>query len=286
MRLPIWIGALLTLVLLARELHAGHPLAEAAAGVNQIVAHRGSSSDRPENTLAAIERAIATGASAVEIDVRTTLDGHLVLSHDATLARTTGEAKAIGAATLAEIQSLDAGSWFDPQYRHERIPTLRQALDSCRGKIDVLLDLKEQGQAYVDRVVAEIKTYGQPQRTIVGVRSVEQARQFRRLLPEARQLGLIPDPGSIEAFAEAKVEMIRLWPKWLSDTTLVPRVRKAGAKLHLNNTSGSADEVQPLLAHSPDSLSSDDPARLIATLAAFKATGESQRDPQQNNRSP
>ena len=68
-------------------------------------------------------------------------------------------------------------------------------------------------------------------------------------------------------FASAGVETIRLWPHWLSDTSLVKRVRNAKAKLHLNGTTGHGEEVLILLRHRPDSLSSDDPARLVKTLA-------------------
>ena len=80
-------------------------------------------------------------------------------------------------------------------------------------------------------------------------------------------MGLIEKPEEIEAYAAASVEIIRLWPKWLTDTSLVGRVRQAGVKLHLNGTTGLRGEVVELLKHRPDSLSSDDPARLIATLA-------------------
>ena len=104
-----------------------------------------------------------------------------------------------------------------------------------------------------------MRRFGDPRKTIVGVRSVEQAKLFRRLLPEARQLGLVPNPESIDSFARAGVEMIRLWPRWLIDKTLVPRVRKAQVKLHLNGTTGVSDEVEKLLPYGPDSLSADDP---------------------------
>ena len=89
---------------------------------------------------------------------------------------------------------------------------------------------------------------------------------FRSRLPQARQLGLIPDTDAIEPFIEAGVETIRLWPRWLSDTTLVKRVKDAGTQLHLNGTDGSEQEVQQLLEHGPASLSSDDPRRLVNTL--------------------
>lgn len=238
-----------------------------AARVKQIIAHRGASAEAPENTLASTLRAIASGATAVEVDVRTTRDGHLVLSHDAKVDRTTNGKGVINDLTLDELKQLDAGSWFDPKFNDQRIATLPEVLKVCRGKIDVLLDLKESGDEYVGRVVAAIKTSGEPERTIVGVRSIEQARQFRKLLPQSRQIGLIGKPSEIEAFAQEGVGMIRLWPDWLkTDSSLIDRVRRTEAKLHLNGTTGKLDEVQQLLQGQPDSLSSDDPAELVRSL--------------------
>ncbi len=60
--------------------------------------------------------------------------------------------------------------------------------------------------------------------------------------------------------------VIRLWPKWLADATLVPKVRKLGLELHLGTGTGTRAEVLPLLTHGPESLASDDPARLVRTL--------------------
>jgi glycerophosphoryl diester phosphodiesterase len=245
----------------------------AALPIEQTVAHRGSSADRPENTLAGFRRAFEVGATATEMDVRTTKDQQLVLSHDADLKRTTNGTGLIADKTLAELKQLDAGSWFDPKFKHERMATLKEALKVCHGKIDVLLDLKEQGEEYANAVVAEVRKYGEPKRTIVGVRSVEQARLFRKLLPEARQIGLIPTPEDIDAFVAAGVETIRLWPKWLSDETLVAKVRKAGVKLHFSGATGEPDEVLPLLKHQPDSISSDNPAVLIKTLSEAQVVG-------------
>ena len=252
-------------MLLATTVMAGAP-DSSAAGVKQTIAHRGASSERPENTIAALRRAIRVGATATEVDVRTSADNKLVLLHDATLERTSTGSGMISGLPLAELQQLDAGSWFDRRYRRQTIPTLREALVVCRGRIDILLDLKGTGKDYVNQVIGEVKQYGAPDRTIIGVRSVEQARMFRSRLPAARQLGLIPDPESIELFAAAGVETIRLWPRWLSDEGLVQRVTDAGAMLHLNGTDGSPEEVVQLLEHGPASLSSDDPGRLVETL--------------------
>jgi hypothetical protein len=102
------------------------------------------------------------------------------------------------------------------------------------------------------------------------VRSVEQAERFRKLLPEAQQLGLIPNPDAIEAFAAAKVRTIRLWPRWIAkDESLVARVRKAKCGLHINGATGTPDEVIPKLKYRPESTSSDDPGQLVATLRSL-----------------
>lgn len=265
-RLVVLVVASIAGLLLHESVAWSADVATAARKVTQIIAHRGARAERPENTLASTRRAIEVGATAVEVDARTTKDGHLVLLHDATLEHTTNGKGPVGEITLADLRKLDAGSHFSPQYKGEPVATLAEVLKECRGKIDVLLDLKESGSDYNQRVINLVKQVGDPARTIVGVRSVEQAQEFRRLLPEARQLGLIAKPEEIEAYAAVGVEMIRLWPKWLGDKTVVDRVRKMGAKLHLNGETGLAEEVVPLLAYGPDSLSSDDPGKLKKTL--------------------
>ena len=240
---------------------------EAAARVTQLIAHRGASAERPECTLAAIRRAIEVGATAVEVDVRTSRDGELFILHDATLDRTTNGTGPADELTLSELQQLDAGSWFDEAYRGEQIPSLIQAAQECRGRIDLLLDLKEQGDGYDRQVADVIQRHGDPAMTIVGVRTVAQAERFRRLLPESRQLALIPDVESIEDFAKSGVDTIRLWPRWLQGSdTPAERVRAAGKRLHLNGTMGTFDETLELLTFEPDSLSSDHPDRLRQTL--------------------
>ena len=242
--------------------------------VTQIIAHRGASAERPECTLPAIERAIETGATAVEVDVRTSRDGKLYILHDTTVDRTT-DGKGKGSdLTLAELQKLDAGTWFDPKYRGVKIPSLIEAAKACRGRIDLLLDLKEQGDTYDQQVAQVILQHGDQAKTIVGVRSIPQAERFRELLPKARQLALIPNVASIEGFAEAGVETVRLWPRWLeAGNEPVKRVRAAGTKLHLNGTMGELEETWVLLKHRPDSLSSDHPSRLRESLKRI-ARGE------------
>src|SRR5262249_36869660 len=113
----------------------------------------------------------------------------------------------------------------------------------------------------------EVREHGEPKRLVLGIRSVEQAKLFAKLLPEARQIGLIPTQDDIELFAEAGVKVIRLWPHWLTDSTLVPRVRKAGLELPLGTGLGTQAEGRPLPLHPRESRASDAPAALRKTLA-------------------
>ncbi|MDB5313256.1 MAG: glycerophosphoryl diester phosphodiesterase [Gemmataceae bacterium] len=266
-RLPIALLLLTSTVVPAADPPAPPTAARAAAKVKEVIGHMGSCADRPGNTLAGIRRAIEAGAQVAEVDVRTTKDGVLVCLHDPEVDRTTDGRGKVAVLTLAEIKKLDAGTKFDPKFRGERVPTLREVLQLGKGKIGVMLDLKEETEQYAQKIAAEVREFGEPKRIVLGVRSVEHAKQFRKLLPEARQIGLVPTVQDIEPFAAAGVKVIRLWPKWLADESLVPQVRKLGLELHLGTGTGTRAEVLPLLAHEPESLAGDDPARLVKTLA-------------------
>ena len=91
-----------------------------------VIAHRGDSAHRPENTLAAIAGALELGVSAVEIDVQLTRDGRVVVMHDPTLDRTTSGRGDVRQLSLAEIRALSAGypSRFGTAYQGEHVPTL------------------------------------------------------------------------------------------------------------------------------------------------------------------
>lgn len=124
--------------------------ARAAARVENI-AHRGASGTSPENTLAAIRRAVRLGADSVEVDVQRSSDGELILFHDATLTRTTNVEEVypertpyrVGDFTFAELRRLDAGSWFSEEFAGERIPALAGALPELRARAGLLLELKD-----------------------------------------------------------------------------------------------------------------------------------------------
>jgi glycerophosphoryl diester phosphodiesterase len=126
-----------------------------------VVAHRGASAYAPEHTLAAYRLAIEQGADFVEQDLAVTKDGVLICLHDASLERTTnveevfpdryttialeGRTRKAWVAndfTLAEIKRLDAGSWFDPKFKDEKIVTFDEAVALVKGKAGIFPELK------------------------------------------------------------------------------------------------------------------------------------------------
>ncbi len=93
-----------------------------------LIAHRGASGSAPENTLAALRRARALGATGAEVDVQRTADGVLVLVHDDTWKRTAGLDRAVCDTPWETVRGLDAGAWFGPQWVGEPVPRLDDVL--------------------------------------------------------------------------------------------------------------------------------------------------------------
>ena len=110
-----------------------------------VTAHRGSSKYAPENTLSAVRRAIEDGADFAEIDVQETADGVIVALHDTDLMKVAGVAKKIWEITYDEIKTLDAGTWFSPDFEGEHIPTLGEMIKVAKGKIKLNIELKFNG---------------------------------------------------------------------------------------------------------------------------------------------
>lgn len=106
-----------------------------------IIAHRGFSSQAPENTMAAFERAVSLGVG-FELDVTLSADGEVVVIHDDTLDRTTSGAGAVRELPWDRIASLDAGSWYDSTFAGEPVPLLRDVLDRFGGQVPIDIELK------------------------------------------------------------------------------------------------------------------------------------------------
>jgi glycerophosphoryl diester phosphodiesterase len=122
----------------ATTFHAGAP-----KGAVNVIAHRGASAYAPENTLASYKLAKEMNADWFELDCTFTKDGEVIVIHDGKVDRVTNGKGAVSNLTLAELKSLDAGSWKDPKYAGEKLPTLIETLDYAKSaKIGVYIEIK------------------------------------------------------------------------------------------------------------------------------------------------
>lgn len=198
-----------------------------AAGMHRrevvIASHRGMAAGHPENTLAAFRHAVSLGFLVIEVDLRATADGHVVIMHDETVDRTTSGTGDVGRMTLAEIRSLDAGSHAGPQFAGERVPTYAEALQALHGSgATLVLDIKEDAPLDHERVARLTEQHRADTGVIIGCRGIAALRDFARLAPGLRALGLVPGPeagppdlAEIEEFARSGADIIRLWPSWI-----------------------------------------------------------------------
>lgn len=124
---------------------AGFPRDAAAEGVRsvEVIAHRGASAYAPENTLAAFGLAHEMGADWFELDCTLTSDGIIIVIHDDTVDRTTDGTGTVSELTLDYLKQLDAGSWKDPKFAGEPLPTLNESLTFAKDRIGVFIEIKD-----------------------------------------------------------------------------------------------------------------------------------------------
>jgi glycerophosphoryl diester phosphodiesterase len=157
-----------------------------------VIAHRGAAAVAPENTLAAFDRAIADGADWVELDVLETADGEVVVVHDRDLMRVAGVNLAIADATIDQLRNIDVGSWFASEFAAQRVPTLADVLELCRGRVGVVIELKYFGrdERLEERVVDVVEAARMESQVVVMSLNHDGIRKIRTLRPEWR-VGLI-----------------------------------------------------------------------------------------------
>jgi glycerophosphoryl diester phosphodiesterase len=145
-----------------------------------VIAHRGDHTRAHENTLTAIEHAVAAGVDYVELDVRRTLDGNYVLMHDSTVDRMTDGRGSVAQMTLAQLQSLHVQDTRRPRIAPDRIPTFSEALGAIKGRINIYLDFKAGERAAVSKAIRDAGVTKQ----VLVYDGVEAVEEWRRVAPE------------------------------------------------------------------------------------------------------
>ena len=233
-----------------------------------VIAHRGAHIGIPENTLAAYQKAIDLGCDFVEIDVRTTKDGHYVSIHNKDVDAYTKDATGlVEDFTLAELQALDIGSRVDPKWKNERVPTFEDILKLCQGKIGIYLDLKN---APIPPLLELIHKYDMA-RNIVWYSSWKELEMLQELCPTCIPM---PDPGTVKMLPKLfkRFEGVQVVsPVWRNfSKEIVDLSHNEKAMVFVDEGDSDPNEWALALSWGTDGIQTDDPEALIKFMKEKK----------------
>jgi glycerophosphoryl diester phosphodiesterase len=206
-----------------------------------VIAHRGDSAHRPENTLASFASALELGAGIVELDVQLTGDGHVVVIHDPTVNRTTDGRGDVRQMDLADVRALSAGypDRFGDRWRGERVPTLAEALALVQGRGRVMIEIKKESVTDDEEggiealTVAEVRRQGLAEQIALISFEHRALLRCRRMAPEITRGHLFSRTTVAEVLASARdagCGVVMPHKNQLS-AELAERVHAAGLKL-------------------------------------------------------
>jgi glycerophosphoryl diester phosphodiesterase len=228
------------------------------------IAHRGEHLHHPENTVPAFEEAIRLGADFIEVDVQTTADGKLVLSHDGTVDRCTNGKGRISEMTFDQVETLDAGVKSGGEFAGTRIPTFDQVLDLAHGKIGVYVDVKN---ASAKDLVAHIDGHDMTDHVVIYC-GLNLAKQIRELNP---RLKVMPESNTVD---HSKLLIEQLHPKVIAfgarDFTpeIIGVVKAAHAEIYVDRMglTDAPEGWQSAIDAGADGIQTDRPGPLVEYL--------------------
>ena len=230
-----------------------------------IFAHRGASAHAPENTLAAFELALQQGADAIELDVKLTVDGHVVVIHDATVDRTTGAHGRVKDLSLAELRALSAGSFFSSHFSTEKIPMLEEVFEVLGKRLFINVELTNYNTPrdhLVESVCMLVKKFNLQKHVLFSSFYGANLSRARSYLPEV-PCGLLALPGLPGAWARsfgfAFGKYGALHPN-LADVTReqIQRVHRLKGRVHVWTVNPEVD-IHRLCTWGVDGIFTDDP---------------------------
>jgi glycerophosphoryl diester phosphodiesterase len=229
-----------------------------------VMGHRGWRDRYPENTLVSFEAALGLGCDALELDLHLCRDDEVVVIHDETVDRTTNGEGSVHRMTLAELQALDAGSWFAPEFAGARIPTLREALERIPPALPLFAEVKDGRDAMTGPLIELLA--GRADSTIVHSFDGGFLRRFRQAAPQMTT-GLLGNVTKLDMRGEAE----RLGCSWIHPCMegltrdMVAAWQADGFRV-MTWTVRDADEARQALALGVDVIGADCPDLLLAEL--------------------
>jgi len=228
-----------------------------------VIAHRGNHQVYPENTLAAVEAAIRSGVDYVEVDLRTTQDGKLILCHDETVDRTTDGKGKVRELTWEALSKLTTRG--KDGSRHA-IPLFADVLKACKDRVNIYLDFKD---ADVAAVYPLIQSHGMERQVMVYLNSVSQYLAWRKAAPLMPLMTSLP--GSVSNRDELAMVLDRMSLEGLDnvrDTAMLRAVMSSGIHVWLDvqGPDEGPAKWKPVLDLGVQGMQTDHPDELIRYL--------------------
>jgi len=241
-----------------------------------IFAHRGASAHAPENTLAAFELALAQGADGIELDVKLSADGHVIVIHDPTIDRTTGAHGRVKDSSLAELRALNAGSFFSSHFSTEKIPMLEEVFENFGKRIFINVELTNYNTPrdhLVESVCMLVKKFNLQKYVMFSSFYVLNLSKAHSYLPDV-PCGLLAFNGLLGAWARsfgfAFGKYAALHP-YLKDVTpqQVQRVHRLKRRVHVW-TVNAEEDMRRLFGWGVDAIFTDDPQLAVRVRGEAK----------------
>ena len=230
-----------------------------------VIAHRGAAGKAPENTLASIRQAIEDGTDMIEIDVQESSGGEVVVIHDSDFMKLSGVDLKVWNGSLEQIQELDIGSWFDPGFSAERVPTLTQVLEEVRGKVRVVIELKYYGhdQQLEQRVVDIVEEAGMVDDIVIMSLKYKGIEKVRTLRPRW-VIGLLSTK-SVGNLAKLDLDFLAVNMS-MATSGFIRRTHAAGKQVYVW-TVNDAVSISRMISLGVDGIITDEPemARNVVT---------------------
>lgn len=251
-------ATIFSLLTLFHVVYNGSAIAGGILSTVQITAHRGSSKEAPENTMAAIKQAVEDLSDYAEIDVQETKDGVVVLGHDSTLRRVAGVNRTIGSYTFEELQALDVGVWFSEDFKEEKIPTLEEVMEYCKGKINLNIEIKGAGDDSLlpEKVALLIDKYQMAEQCVVTSSRFTYLSRIKKL-DEKIRTGYIVSAAYGNYYSSDDIDLISLQSSFVTER-LVEAAHQKGKAVHAW-TVNSKSEMERMKMLSVDNIITDYP---------------------------
>lgn len=236
----------------------GNFISKSVAVQTRITAHRGSSSGAPENTMAALEKAVEEMADRAEIDVQETADGVIVLCHDTSLKRVAGINKKVSDLTLEQIKKLDVGSWFSSEYQGEQIPTLEEVMEYAKGKIDLNIEIKNLGNSsgLPEKVIELVEKHEMQEQCVITSTNRFYLKRVKDVNPEIRT-GYIISAAYGNFYSDEFIDLISIRSSFVTER-MIESAHEAGKAVHAWTVNGKV-EMERLKQLGVDDMITDRP---------------------------